>query len=180
MARARGTPKNTDEHRMYHQPQDMATCGPLVSTFCRGKDRSAWFDPAWPPVLERRCSSARFARFAGLAPPTAPYSLSETTAEVLEVDDGEDSSCPPQMRKRQPLLVCGRRKQRALFQRRDCLVFPEQQGRNRRRPSFLDVLAPVGEEELFVLLVGHHGQRIPVCHVEEVVEKYLKILSFEI
>ena len=35
---------------------------------------------------------ARFARFAGLAPPTAPYYSSEATAEVLELDDGEDSS----------------------------------------------------------------------------------------
>ena len=36
----------------------------------------------------------------------------------------------------------------------------------------------MSEEELFVLLVGHHGQRIPVCHVEEIVEKYLKVLFF--
>ena len=32
----------------------------------------------------------RFANFAGLTPPTAPYSSPEAIAEVLELDDGED------------------------------------------------------------------------------------------
>ena len=35
---------------------------------------------------------ARFARFAGLAPPAAPHFSSEATAEVLELDDSEDSN----------------------------------------------------------------------------------------
>lgn len=36
---------------------------------------------------------ARFARFAGLAPVTAPYSSSEATAEVLERGNSNDWSC---------------------------------------------------------------------------------------
>ncbi|KAG0720162.1 hypothetical protein GWK47_049018 [Chionoecetes opilio] len=154
-----------------------ATCG-FSQHVCRGtigqlgsiqRGRQCWRDD----VLR-----GPFRPLRRIAPPTAPYSSSETTAEVLGWTTARTRAAP-QMRKRQPLLVCGRRKQRP---------FPSEElprlraARTESTPAHPSstpgsrwaggTLCPPG--------FGHHGQRIPVCHVEEVVEKYLRILFFEI
>ncbi|KAG0729038.1 hypothetical protein GWK47_031205 [Chionoecetes opilio] len=122
----------------------------------------------WPPVLERRCffgpvSSPAYRRTRSSK---CPYYSSETTAEVLSRNGGGGPTAP-QMRKRQPLLFAGGRKQRP-FKAKEIASSPEQQGRESTpAPSFLDVPAPVGEAELFVLLVASSWSapfRVP--HVE--------------
>ncbi|KAG0701191.1 hypothetical protein GWK47_025382 [Chionoecetes opilio] len=108
--------------------------------------------PAWPPVLERRCSSWPVL----LVSPASQGSLSqlaripssETTAKVLELDDGRGLELRPQEEEAAASLVCGREETRKASGPVPSERVPRllsSKGRNRRRPSCLDVLAPVGE-----------------------------------